>query len=135
MTIGEVSHRAGVPSSTIRYYERIGLLPSPPRSGGQRRYSGDVVLSRLAVVALAQSCGFRLEEVRQLLHGFRPEAPPSERWRRFAAAKRVELTAKMKELRSMQGLLERVAECQCVDLNECGRRALSAYRRIARPIE
>lgn len=50
-TIGEVARRAGVRPSTLRYYERIGVLPSPERSNGRRRYDGEVlreVLDRLA---------------------------------------------------------------------------------------
>ena len=49
MTIGEVARRAGLRPSAVRYYERIGLLPSPPRIGGQRRYESGV-LQRLAVI-------------------------------------------------------------------------------------
>jgi MerR family transcriptional regulator, redox-sensitive transcriptional activator SoxR len=54
LTIGEVARRAGVATSSIRYYERIGLLPRPERSGGQRRYRADV-LDRLGFIAVAQS--------------------------------------------------------------------------------
>jgi hypothetical protein len=43
LTIGEVARRAGVATSSIRYYERIDLLPPPERVGGQRRYRTDVL--------------------------------------------------------------------------------------------
>ena len=42
MKTGEVAERAQTPTSTIRYYERIGLLPAPPRESGQRIYDGDI---------------------------------------------------------------------------------------------
>lgn len=63
MTIGELAIESGVPASTIRYWERIGVLPVPARISGQRRYLQDA-LHRLAVLRLAQACGFRLEEMR-----------------------------------------------------------------------
>jgi hypothetical protein len=43
MTIGELETETGVPASTIRYWERIGVLPKPARVGGQRRYGPDAV--------------------------------------------------------------------------------------------
>jgi len=43
LTIGEAARRAGVATSSIRYYERLGLLPQPERSHGQRRYDADVL--------------------------------------------------------------------------------------------
>jgi DNA-binding transcriptional MerR regulator len=52
MTIGELAAESGLPASTIRYWERIGVLPKPPRVSGQRRYTGNAV-QRLAVLRLA----------------------------------------------------------------------------------
>jgi DNA-binding transcriptional MerR regulator len=65
MTIGQIARRAGISQSTIRYYERLGLLPAPIRSSGQRRYD-DTVLQRLAVIRFAKYVGFSLTEVTQL---------------------------------------------------------------------
>ena len=67
MTIGQVAAYAGVRTSTIRYYESIGVLPEPERQAGQRRYEIDV-LRRLAIIDIAQRAGFTLEEITQLLH-------------------------------------------------------------------
>ena len=63
-----MARRAGVATSSIRYYERIGLLPEPGRAGGQRRYDADV-LGRLAFIGVAQSAGFKLREIKALLAG------------------------------------------------------------------
>jgi MerR family mercuric resistance operon transcriptional regulator len=64
--IGDVSRRTGCKVETIRYYERIGLLPPPDRHGRYRRYDpGDV--RRLMFVRRARELGFRLDEVRALL--------------------------------------------------------------------
>ena len=76
MTIGELSSVSGIPASTIRYWEKIGVLPEAVRSSGQRRYFQDS-LDRLSVLQLAQECGFRLDEMRYLFHGFSPGIPAS----------------------------------------------------------
>src|SRR5829696_10445759 len=68
LTIGEVARRAGVATSSIRYYERIGLLPEPDRAGGQRRYDAEV-LGKLGFIGVAQSAGFKLREIKQLIDG------------------------------------------------------------------
>src|SRR5437762_12798275 len=62
LTIGEVARSAGVATSSIRYYESIGLLQEPDRLHGQRRYRSDV-LGKLAFVGVAQSAGFKLDEL------------------------------------------------------------------------
>jgi MerR family redox-sensitive transcriptional activator SoxR len=119
MTIGEVSKRSGLRASAIRYYERVGLLPKPARSSGQRRYDSRV-LSRLAVLGRAKNCGFTLDEVRQL---FNDQGLPSERWQRVARNKIVELDALIERTRRMKELI--VRRCQCADLDECGRKLLA----------
>lgn len=67
MTIGRLAKAAGVNVETIRYYQRRGLLPEPPKPpGGQRRYPA-TMLQRLGFIRRAQQLGFSLEEVRRLL--------------------------------------------------------------------
>jgi MerR family transcriptional regulator, redox-sensitive transcriptional activator SoxR len=130
MTIGKLASESGVPASTIRYWERIGVLPKPARVSGQRRYASDAV-DRLAVLRLAQMCGFRLDEMRHLLHGFRPGVLASKRWQQMAQQKQTELDAQIARLRAMRRLVERVRQCQCAELNECGRIAGSVMRAVA----
>ena len=66
-TIEKLSKRTGVNVETIRYYERIGLLPQPPRStGGHRLYSDDH-LKRLGFIRHGLELGFTLDEVRNLI--------------------------------------------------------------------
>jgi DNA-binding transcriptional MerR regulator len=120
MTIGEVAKRAGLRASAIRYYERVGLLPTPARSSGQRRYDSRI-LARIAVLERAKSAGFTLAEVRQF---FNDQGRPSERWQRVARKKIVELDALAQRIARMKELLER--RCQCADLDECGRRLLTS---------
>lgn len=67
MTIGHLAQETGVHFETIRYYQRLGLMPTPARPHGSvRRYSGDAV-SRLRFIKRAQGLGFSLDEVRVLL--------------------------------------------------------------------
>ncbi len=66
-TIGVASRQTGVHIETIRYYERIGLLPEPTRGpGGQRQY-GEALIRRLCFVRRTRELGFTLKEVRDLL--------------------------------------------------------------------
>ena len=68
LTIGEVSRRSGVKVETIRYYERIHLLPPPPRTEGGHRLYPDGHLRRLNFIRRARELGFNLDEIRNLLN-------------------------------------------------------------------
>ena len=57
LTIGEVAEATGVPTSTLRYYEKLGIIPPPQRSSGQRRYYPEV-LQLIAVIRLGKDVGF-----------------------------------------------------------------------------
>jgi MerR family redox-sensitive transcriptional activator SoxR len=118
LSIGEVARRAQLNQSAIRYYESIGLLPDPQRVGGQRRY-GESVLTRLAVIELAQRAGFTLAETRTLLNGFSATVPPSARWRSLAHRKLPEVEALIARATGMKRLLEEGLECECLTLAEC----------------
>lgn len=65
--IGALSQATGVNIETIRYYERIGILPAPPRSRGGHRVYGLDHMKRLAFVRRSRELGFSLQEVRGLL--------------------------------------------------------------------
>ena len=121
-TIGEVARRAGVRPSKLRYYEGIGMLPSPERAKGRRRYDAEVlceVLDRLAIVRVAQQAGFTISEVRTLLDGFSEDTPPFERWRVLAREKLPEVEAQIGRARGMKRLLERGLECECLRIEDC----------------
>ena len=121
MPISEVARRTGLRSSTLRYYERIGILPAPLRSGGQRRYD-ETVLHRLALIRTARRTGFTLEEIRELFFGFREGTPASRRWRALSRRKLDELDASLRRIQAMRRVLERlIRRCRCDELLECGR--------------
>jgi len=124
MTIGEVAERAGIKASAIRFYEKAGLLPSPTRTSGQRRYDVSAV-ERLAVLEFAKNCGFTLAECRDLFNGFRDDAPLSIRMQKLAGKKIGELDALSRRVALMKELLEKSLKCKCMDLRECGRRILN----------
>jgi MerR family redox-sensitive transcriptional activator SoxR len=122
MNIGEVARWAGVRPSTLRYYEGVGLLPSPERTNGRRRYDGEVlreVLDRLTIVRVAQQAGFTISEIRTLLDGFSEDTPPSERWRVLAREKLTEVDALIERALGMKDLLESGLRCECLRLEEC----------------
>jgi Cd(II)/Pb(II)-responsive transcriptional regulator len=67
MKIGTLSTRTGTPVETIRYYEREGLLPAPPRSEGNYRLYGEAHAERLAFIRRGRALGMNLDEIRALL--------------------------------------------------------------------
>ena len=66
-TIGELGKTTGTKVETVRYYERIGLLPKPPRTSGNYRSYGEKELARLSFIRRARDLGFPLDQVRALL--------------------------------------------------------------------
>lgn len=118
LTIGEVARRAGVATSSIRYYERIELLPEPERVGGQRRYGTDV-LGRLGFIGVAQSAGFKLSEIKALIEGVDSSDGMGEQMRTLSARKLDEVEALLERTRAMKGWLEVAKECGCATPAEC----------------
>jgi MerR family redox-sensitive transcriptional activator SoxR len=115
LTIGEVARRAGVATSSIRYYERIGLLPKPERAGGQRRYHAEV-LGKLGFIGVAQSAGFKLREIKQLIDGSDDLGEPM---RALSRQKLGEIEALLERTKAIKGWLEVAQECGCVTPADC----------------
>jgi MerR family redox-sensitive transcriptional activator SoxR len=118
LTIGEVARRAGVATSSIRYYERIDLLPRPERVGGQRRYRPDV-LGKLGFIGVAQSAGFKLAEISELIEGVDSTRGMSAQMRTLSTAKLDEVEALLERTKAMKGWLEVAKECGCASPSEC----------------
>lgn len=106
MSIGEIAACAGVPTATVRYYERRGLLEQPPRTeAGYRQYGLDTA-DRLRFIKRAQDLGFSLEEIRELL-SLRvddPEACPAVAV--VARAKITQVEQMIRDLTRMRDVLE-----------------------------
>jgi len=118
LTIGEVARRAGVATSSIRYYERIGLLPPADRLHGQRRYGTDV-LGRLGFIGVAQSAGFKLAEIKELIDGVDSANGMGVQMRSLSTRKLDEVEALLQRTLAMKGWLEAAQACGCADPAEC----------------
>ncbi len=106
MKIGEAARQAGVKLDTIRYYERRGLLPDPPRRPSGYRVFGEDTVRRVRFIKRAQELGFTLNEIRDLMDlRLAPEASSCD-VRDKAAAKIASLDAKIQQLRSMREALK-----------------------------
>lgn len=102
--IGEVSRRTGCNIETIRYYERIGLMPLPPRRGRYRSYGAEDV-SRLGFVRRARELGFTLDEVRALLGLAAGGEASCAEARDLAAAHLHDVRSRIADLRRMERVL------------------------------
>ncbi len=116
--IGEIARQASVPTSTIRYYERIGLLPPSARVNGKRRYD-TTILQKLGVIKLAQRAGLTIAEIQTLVHEFPAETPPSQRWQAIAGDKMAEMDKLLEEIQARKTLLTCTLQCQCPTLDDC----------------
>jgi MerR family redox-sensitive transcriptional activator SoxR len=124
LTIGQVTAQTGLRASAIRYYESLGLLPKASRVGGKRVYEQSV-LDRIAIIELAKTAGFHLDEIRATLLRA-GEGKPAARWKTAARAKRHELDAELKRLMITKYVLTKMSACSCATLEECGRAFLDA---------
>lgn len=110
MTIGALAHAAGLHVETIRYYQRRGLMSEPDRPpGGIRRYD-DSALERLHFIRTAQSLGFSLDEVANLL--ILEDGAGCEEARELGERKLASVREKILNLRRIERVLEElVSEC------------------------
>ena len=117
LTIGKFAAAANVGVETVRFYQRRGLLSTPKRIDGIRRYN-DGDLSRLRFIRQAQSAGFTLEEIRQLLA---LDSGDDRAAARAMASKRLaELDARMEELQQARASLQTlVLECAVGKTGPC----------------
>ncbi len=106
LTIGKLARAGGVGVETIRYYQRRGLLETPRRGDGIRRY-GEGDIRRLRFVRSAQAAGFTLEQVAELLALDATE--DRDRARALARERIVALDAKIAELETARDALKRLA--------------------------
>ncbi len=118
LTIGEVARRAGVATSVLRYYERIGLLPAPDRVGGQRRYDLDV-LGKLGFIGVAQNAGFKLREIKELIDGSGDAGDLGASMRSLSTQKLDEVEALLERAKTMKIWLEMAKDCGCSTPDEC----------------
>ena len=113
VTIGQLAEKAHVNVETVRYYERRGLIPAPPRrESGYRQYSREDV-SRILFIKRAQELGFTLKEISDLLELRVDPDTTCEDVRRQAEAKIGDIEERIQSLQKMkQALSKLVASCE-----------------------
>ena len=114
MDISEVARRTGLPSSTVRFYEKTGLIKALSSAGERRQFAANV-LDQLALIALGQAGGLSLDEIRAML----PVDGSPQVDRSLLLAKADEIDATIKRLRAMSEGLRHAAECPAADHAQC----------------
>lgn len=118
--IGAMSRKTGVNIETIRYYEKIGLMPDPGRtSGGNRQYSLDH-LKRLSFIRHSRDLGFSIEEIRALLGMVDQQGVTCGDVHQMTIEHLASVRAKIANLQALEKVLEEMAsECAQGDLPDC----------------
>lgn len=119
MNIGAASDASGVSQRMIRHYEKIGLVPAPPRRGNYRDYA-DADVHRLRFIANARDLGFPIEEIRTLLGLWSDRDRSSAEVKTLAEARAAELGRKVRVLDAMLRSLTGLAQaCHGDDRPDC----------------
>ena len=120
LPIGELSRRTGVNIETIRYYERIKILPTPARTEGGRRVYGPNELRTLAFIRRARELGFSLDDIRTLLNLGAPGQASCADVRKIAAHHLDHVRAKISDLKKLERLLAKtIAQCSGNKVPDC----------------
>ncbi len=104
-TIGQLASAVGVPTSTIRFYERTGLFRPDARTRGNYRAYGERALERLQFIRSAQATGFSLDDIRELLSLTHSDAPPCDEVLTLTQKRLAEVRQRLKELRHVEKVL------------------------------
>lgn len=134
LPIGELSKRTGVNIETIRHYERIKMLPPPPRTASGRRVYASTHLRILAFIRRSRELGFSLDEIRALLRLGGPEKATCREVREIAAHHLDEVRGKLNDLKKLERLLTKtVAQCSGKTAPDCPVLDILDVRRPRRP--
>jgi MerR family transcriptional regulator, mercuric resistance operon regulatory protein len=118
--IGELSRRTGVNIETIRYYEKINMLPPPERTAGGHRVYGRQEARLLAFIRRGRELGFALDEIRALLDLGGPGKASCAEVRVIAKRHLDDIRAKIDDLTKLERLLSRtVAKCSGKKVPDC----------------
>ncbi len=114
LDIGLLSERTGVPPSTLRYYDEIGLIESLGRRGLRRQF-GSEALTQIALIQLGKSAGFSLEEMKGMIGKDGMPAIP----RNAFSARADALEVQIRKLMTLAKALRHVAECKAESHMQC----------------
>ncbi len=116
LTIGQVAEITGVPITTLRFYEKRGLIDPPARENGQRRYDRSVLM-RLMVIQFCQVAGLKLEEIVAVLD----DETPGRRATKSIAADRISaIDDQMTQLALARHMMRSAIRCCCESVEDCG---------------
>ncbi|MCR9255581.1 MAG: redox-sensitive transcriptional activator SoxR [Alphaproteobacteria bacterium] len=119
LTVGEVARRAGVPISTLHFYERKGLIASERNAANHRIYRRQI-LRRVAVIKVAQSVGIPLAEIAEALGAPPPgKALDQEEWARVSAVWHDDLTERIELLTALRDKMAKCIGCGCLSVKNC----------------
>lgn len=112
LSIGELSKQSGVNIETIRYYEKIGVMPAPRRSANGYRVYGAEHLKRIRFVRRSRELGFGLDEIRGLLRLVDGDAYTCVQVRELTLSHVAEIRRKITDLKRLKRVMEEMA-AQC----------------------
>ena len=119
LTVGQLSERSGVAKSALRFYETKNLITSIRSNGNQRRFSASM-LRRIALIQVAQSIGFTLQEITLELAGLPIEKTPTKRdWERVANKWTKDLDKKLRQIETLKENLTGCIGCGCLSMKKC----------------
>lgn len=122
MTIGEVARLSGMPVTTLRYYESVGLIKPPSRQGGQRRYEASV-LQRLMVIRFGKIAGLSVSDIATVLD----DTTPGRLVMKEVVEAHIEtIDAQLVRLGLARRMLMGTLACVCDDVSDCTCGALGA---------
>lgn len=117
---GLLAKQSGVNAETVRYYEKIGLLPEPPRSKGGHRVYDQTHLQRLSFIRRGRELGFSLEEIQGLLDLVDTGHYTCAEVRNRTIIHLDDVQQKIRDLKKMERILEgMVAECEGATVPDC----------------
>lgn len=119
-TVGQVAKRSGVKISTLHYYEEKGLITSTRNNVNRRLYDRQI-LRRISVIKAAQTMGFSLQEIIEMLSSLPlHRAPTDQQWEKLAKLWEDELDKKITRLQYLKSTLGQCINCGCLSLKSCG---------------
>jgi len=120
LTIGELAAKLGLRVETIRYYEKVGLVPAPERSPGNHRVYTAEHLAQLAFIQCAREYDFSLKDIGLLLGGFRGAAPSCSEVKAVTDAHLARIRDKIARLKSLEAsLAELSSRCRADQSKQC----------------
>lgn len=119
-TISQLAHAADVPTSTVRYYERVGLLEPEDRSEGNYRLYTAESLRRLRFIRAAQAIGFTLDDVKQLLGSQDGTTPSCHEVQQLIEQRLGDIDKRLSDLRHVQKVLKvALQKCRKTEQKGC----------------